>query len=343
MVETELVRPDARGLACTQAELVIDPWKPGPDSTAIITHAHADHARPGAGRYVALRDSEALLRMRLGADITLETLEPGEVREFASTGGGTLRLSLHPAGHVLGSAQVRLELPGFPVTVVTGDYKREPDPTCAPFEPVPCDTLVTEATFGLPVYRWPDPRITSDAILRWWMTSAPRPCVLFTYALGKAQRIMATLASRPNYPADRPVYCHGAVSAVNHAYADANVPLPHWEDLGDRRGAALTGALVIAPPSAHRSPWMKRMKDPSTAFASGWMSVRGARRRRGYERGFVVSDHADWPGLLQTVSESGAARVLTTHGQSEALARYLREERGLEADTLETLFGGEPE
>ncbi len=343
MLERELVRPDSRGLACTQADLVIDPWNPGPQDTAVITHAHADHARQGAGRYIALRDSEPLLRVRLGRDIVLESLEPGEVREIPGSGGETVQLSLHPAGHVLGSAQVRLEAAGFPVTVVTGDYKREADPTCAPFVPVPCETLITEATFGLPVYRWPDPRTTAEAILSWWQESYPRPCILFTYALGKAQRIMAMLGSVSEPATERPIYCHGAVSAVNQAYAEAGVSLPDWEDLAERRGSELSGALIIAPPSAHRSPWMKRMKDPATAFASGWMSVRGARRRRGYERGFVVSDHADWPGLLQTVSECGARRVLTTHGQTEALSRYLREERGLDAAALETLFEGESE
>ncbi|HET6522246.1 MAG TPA: ligase-associated DNA damage response exonuclease, partial [Geminicoccaceae bacterium] len=246
------------------------------------------------------------------------------------------------AGHVLGSAQVRIEVDGE-VWVVSGDYKRDADPSCEAFEVVPCDAFITEATFALPIYRWDPFDAVMDEVVRWWDANAAlgRASVLFGYALGKAERLLAGIGERAP---GREVYTHGAVEPFVRAYRERGIALPPTVPVAERAagGAGFRGALVVAPPSAFGSPWMRRFGDDAgTGFASGWMRVRGHRRRRGYDRGFVVSDHADWPGLLRTVEETGARRVFATHGYADALARYLREERGVRAARLETLYGGE--
>lgn len=319
------------GLYCRAADAWVDPWRPVP--RALITHAHADHARPGCGEYWAVASSEGVLRQRLGQDITLHPVQYGEEHWL-----GQCRVSFHSAGHVLGSAQIRLEVDGE-VWVVSGDYKRDADPSCEPFEPVPCDVLITEATFGLPIYRWQTGTEIAEEIRAWWQGDRQRPSLLFCYAFGKAQRLMAELNA---IGVDDEVLLHGAVETVTRHYRAAAVPMTPSRPVSDLpRSDTLAGRLVLAPPSAHRSSWMRRFRSPQTGFASGWMAVRGARRRRGYERGFVLSDHADWPGLIQTVRQSGARKVYVTHGQSDVLARYLREIEGIEAEPLETLFEGE--
>jgi putative mRNA 3-end processing factor len=247
-------------------------------------------------------------------------------------------VSFHSAGHVLGSAQIRLESDGN-VWVVSGDYKRDHDPSCAPFETVACDVLITEATFGLPIYRWSSGAEVAKSIRDWWQADRSRPTLLFCYAFGKAQRLLAELKA---IGVEEEVLLHGAVETITRHYREAQVPMTPSRPVSDYpRKDSLNGRLVLAPPSAHRSSWMRRFKAPQTGFASGWMAVRGARQRRGYERGFVLSDHADWPGLIQTVRESGAKQVYVTHGQSDVLARYLRECEGIAAEPLETLFEGE--
>lgn len=324
-----LVTARPEGLYCEPGDFFIDPWRPV--ACAVITHAHADHARAGHGRYLASRESAPVLRARLG-DLRLQTLDWGE----SCTVGG-VRVSLHPAGHVLGSAQVRLEYRGE-VWVVSGDYKLESDPSCAAFEPVRCHTFVTESTFGLPVYRWPSPVDVFDEINQWWQAqaSAGRNSVLFCYAFGKAQRILASVDASLG-----PIVCHGAVQVINDAYRDAGVRLPVTVSAtGSAGGAAVSGALVLAPPSAAGSPWMKRFGDFSDAFASGWMRVRGARRRRAVDRGFVLSDHADWPGLQRAIAATGAERVYVTHGQTAVMVRWLTEQ-GLDARRFETEYEGE--
>lgn len=319
------------GLYCRAADAWVDPWKPVP--RALITHAHADHARPGCGEYWAVDSSEAVLRQRLGQSINLQPVQYGE--EFWL---GQCKVSFHSAGHVLGSAQIRLESDGN-VWVVSGDYKRDHDPSCAPFETVACDVLITEATFGLPIYRWSSGAEVAKSIRDWWQADRSRPTLLFCYAFGKAQRLLAELKE---IGVEEEVLLHGAVETITRHYREAQVPMTPSRPVSDYPlKDSLNGRLVLAPPSAHRSPWMRRFKAPQTGFASGWMAVRGARQRRGYERGFVLSDHADWPGLIQTVRESGAKQVYVTHGQSDVLARYLRECEGIAAEPLETLFGGE--
>ncbi|RPF78892.1 MAG: ligase-associated DNA damage response exonuclease [Synechococcus sp. TMED20] len=326
-----MIERTAEGLYCRAADAWVDPWRPV--SRALITHAHADHARPGCGEYWAVATSEGVLRQRLGQDITLHPVSYGETFWL-----NQCRVSFHSAGHVLGSAQIRLEAEGT-VWVVSGDYKRDDDPSCAPFEPVPCDVLITEATFGMPIYRWQSGAEVARQIRDWWQGDQSRPSLLFCYAFGKAQRLLAELKA---IGVDDEVLLHGAVETVTRHYRDAEVAMTPSRPVSEiPRNESLAGRLVLAPPSAHRSSWMRRFKHPQTAFASGWMAVRGARRRRGYERGFVLSDHADWPGLIRTVKQSRAHKVYVTHGQSDVLARYLRETEGIDAEPLDTLFEGE--
>ena len=334
--EPPLIEATERGLVCAAGDFTIDPWKPV--RTSLVTHAHADHARRVAEVYYASKASVPLLRRRLGEDIDVRGVDWGEPLRF-----GGVTASFHPAGHVLGSAQVRVERAGE-VWVFTGDFKRDADPSCEPFELVPCDTLITEATFALPVYRWQPGERTAREILDWWrlMKESGRPAVLFGYALGKAQRVLAELARLPDAP-DEPVFVHGAVDPLTEIYRESGVRmLPTARvDPSRRTKADYAGRLVVAPPGASGSTWMRRFANASTGFCSGWMRVRGNRRRRGYDRGFVLSDHADWPGLLRTIEETGASRVLTTHGQSATLVRYLREERGLDAAELATRYDAE--
>lgn len=325
----DLVQATPRGLYCPPGDFFIDPWRPV--ERAVITHAHADHARRGHGRYLAARAGERVLRARLG-DITLQPVDYGEAVEING-----VRVSLHPAGHVLGSAQVRVEHRGE-VWVVSGDYKVEPDPTCAAFEPVRAHAFVSESTFGLPVYRWSPGAALFDEVNRWWRANAEagRASVVYAYAFGKAQRILAGVDASTG-----PIVCHGAVEALNRAYRDSGVALPPTMLASELSGrAALSRALVVAPPSAQGSPWLRRFGEFSDAFASGWMQLRGARRRRAVDRGFVLSDHADWPGLVQAIRESGAARVFVTHGYVPVMVRWLREQ-GWDAQAMESEYGGE--
>ena len=313
-----------QGLYCPAADAWIDPWRPVP--RALITHAHADHARPGSSRYWGEAGGAEVLRQRLGRSIELQEVRYGETFRL-----GDARVSFHPAGHVLGSAQIRLEAAGE-TWVVSGDYKRDPDPSCTPFEPVRCDVFITEATFGLPIYRWPGgPAVTAE-IRDWWQGEPDRTSVLFCYAFGKAQRLLAELH---DLGVEEEVLLHGAMVRLTEAYRNAGVAMVPTRPLSATgRTTPLSGRLVIAPPSAHRSVWMKRFRSPQTGFASGWMAVRGARRRRGYERGFVLSDHADWDGLVRSVLDSGAQQVFVTHGQEDVLARHLRETAGISAEPL---------
>jgi putative mRNA 3-end processing factor len=325
----DLIVQRAEGLYCPAGDFYIDPWRPV--ARAVITHAHSDHARIGHGHYLASQPSEGVLCARLGA-IDLQTLAYGE--RIVHHG---VTLSLHPAGHVLGSAQVRLER-GGQVWVASGDYKVAADPTCTPFEPVRCDVFITESTFGLPIYRWcPEDELFAD-INDWWSRNvlAGRASVLACYSFGKAQRVLAGVDA-----SIAPIVVHGAVQPLNEAYRAAGVALPptmHVSEVKDR--ADLRRALVVCPPSAVASPWMRRFGDASTGFASGWMQVRGTRRRGGYDRGFALSDHADWPGLLGAIEATGAQRVIVTHGSGPVLARFLGE-RGLRAELFETEYGGD--
>jgi len=327
-----VIRPE--GLYCPAGDFWIDPWRPV--SRAVITHAHADHARRGHGAYLATAVSAGVLRARLGA-IRLQGLAYGET---VSVGG--VRISLHPAGHVLGSAQVRLERAGQ-VWVLSGDYflsghAGDQNDTCAPFEPVRCHCFITESTFGLPIYRWRRQREVLAEVNAWWQTNADagRASLLLAYSFGKAQRLLAGVDASIG-----PIVVHDAVEPLNVAYRAAGVMLPptlRMEQLTDRSGLKQT--LVIAPPAVLGSVWARRFGECSDAFASGWMQLRGARRRQGLDRGFVLSDHADWPGLQAAIAATGAGRVIVTHGYEAVMVRWLRQQ-GLQADSFHTAFGTE--
>jgi len=325
-----------RGLYCPPGDFHIDPWRPV--ARAVVTHAHADHLRWGSSRYLISRPGETVTRARLGPAAVIDTAGYGEV----VTHNG-VSVSLHPAGHILGSAQVRVEYRGE-VWVVSGDYKvGGADRTCTPFEPVRCHTFVTESTFGLPIYRWADQGDLFAEVNAWWRANrdSGKASLLYCYALGKSQRVLAGID-----PGIGPVYTHGAVERLTEAYRAAGVSLPPTTYAGvpDESGKKVkrqwAGALVLAPPSAHGSAWVKKFAPYSTAVASGWMTIRGTRRRKSVDRGFPVSDHADWPGLLAAVAETGAERVWVTHGYSAVLVRWLRE-KGLDAEAIETRFEGE--
>lgn len=351
---SDLLITDDSGLACAAGGFHIDPWRPVP--VAVVTHAHSDHARPGSALYYCEARSLGPLRLRLGAGANIVPVPAGE-----SFSLGRTRVSFHPAGHILGSAQVRVEGDGA-VWVFSGDYKPaephrpgeiDPDPTCAPFEPVRCDVFITEATFALPVYRWDRTHEVIAELFAWHEQNAARgvATILLAYALGKSQRLLAHLADFAR-ATGRPVprfLVHGAIEPMNRVYRESGIVLPdttlvsEFEGVaGARRGRTkpsdFAGAVVIAPPSAAGSPWIRRFgADAPVAAVSGWMRVRGVRRRRGADRGFVLSDHADWPGLLSAIESTGARRVLITHGQADVLASVLRA-RGIEASALRTPY-----
>lgn len=326
----DLLELSDRGLYCSAGDFYVDPWRPV--DRAVVTHAHADHARRGSNRYLTVPDGEHVLRTRMGSDARIETAAFG--KKIVVNG---VTVSLHPAGHILGSAQVRVEHAGE-VWVVSGDYKTEPDPTCTPFEPIRCQTFITESTFGLPIYQWPDQASVFAEVNDWWRgnVAAGKTSILCGYALGKAQRLLAGVD-----PSIGPIYCHRAVEACNRDYREAGVLLPPTEYAGrGERGKSFAGSLVVAPPSALGTPYLRKFGDVSTAFASGWMLVRGQRRRRAVDRGFVLSDHADWPGLFDAIAATGCERVYVTHGSRAVMVRRLRE-LGYEAHSLETWFEGE--
>ena len=332
------------GLYCEAGDFHLDPWQGVP--RALITHAHGDHARPGSAAYLCATACAPLLLRRFGPAVTVESLPYGQPITL-----GRVRVSFHPAGHILGSAQIRLEGPEG-VWVLSGDYKRASDPTCEPFEPVPCDVFITESTFGLPIYRWDATDVVIAEILEWWDLNRSRnlTSVVFCYTLGKAQRLLAELAR----VTDRAVYVHGMLMPMIEAYRELGIAMaatspviqrPRASTRSDRpepaeRRASFAGELVLAPLSARGTPWMRRLGEISDAFVSGLMRVRGIRRQRAFDRGFVLSDHADWPALLQTVAETRAARVLASHGHAEPLARYLASQ-GVQSGVIQTAWEGE--
>ena len=337
MDDLVITRPE--GLYCPPGDFYIDPWRPV--DRAVITHAHADHARAGHRHVLATAVSGGVLRSRLGADLPLQGLAYGETVEHRG-----VTISLHPAGHVLGSAQVRLAHAGR-VWVASGDYflsaHDERNPTCPPFEPVRCDCFITESTFGLPVYRWAAQAEVFAGIDDWWRgnAAAGRASLLMGYSFGKAQRLLAGVDASIG-----PIFVHGAVEPLNEAYRAEGVPLPATRLLGDRKAsdaalkAALSGALVVAPPAVHASAWVRQLGEFGDAFASGWMQLRGARRRQGVDRGFVLSDHADWPGLQRAIRATGAERVIVTHGYEAVMVRWLREQ-GWDAGAFHTEYASD--
>jgi putative mRNA 3-end processing factor len=324
---TNVLITTPKGLYCPAGDFYVDPW--GEVDRAVITHGHSDHARVGSRHYLAHPVTAAVMMKRLG-DVRVDRVPYGmSVRQGQAT------ISLHPAGHIPGAAQVRIEV-GGEVWVVTGDHKTEIDRISDPFEPIRCHTLITESTFGLPIYRWREISAVESEIADWWKENADqsRASILFVYSLGKAQRVLKAMSEC----GIGRIFGHGAAVEMTNVLRDAGVDLPPLERYSpaDHR-AERARALVLAPQSVEGTPWLRQFQPYSTACASGWMTIRGIRRRRGVDRGFVVSDHSDFPALLNVVRDSGAEQVLPTHGYTESFARYLREQ-GLQAQPLETRF-----
>jgi putative mRNA 3-end processing factor len=317
------------GLYCGAGDFYIDPW--GPVEQALITHGHADHARSGMGSYLTVSRGAEILRARVGDEAQISTVAYGE-----STRLGDATVSFHPAGHILGSSQIRIESRGL-VWVVSGDYKTAPDSTCERFEPLRCHGFVTEATFALPIYRWKPQEDSFAEINDWWKSNRAegKASILYGYALGKAQRMLAGIDATIG-----PIFTHGAVERLTQIYRNSGVQLPPTQYAMTAAKKGFAGSLILAPPSANGSPWIRRFGDYSTALASGWMQIRGARRRRAIDRGFVLSDHADWPGLLDAIRATSAQTIWVTHGQTQPLVRVLTEQ-GLEARAIQTEFEGE--
>ncbi|MCW3105202.1 MAG: exonuclease of the beta-lactamase fold involved in processing [Bacteroidetes bacterium] len=324
-----MLKFDRFGIFCEPAGVYIDPWKPV--DRAIITHAHSDHARWGSKHYLSHHDSIPILKLRLGAEISTQGLHYGETLMMNG-----VKVSLHPAGHITGSAQVRLEYQGK-VWVVSGDYKLQDDEVSAPFEIIKCDHFVTESTFGLPVYNFPEPASVHADINSWWRSNAEqgKTSIIIGYALGKAQRIMKHLDASIGG-----IYTHGAVANINRILPEGT-GLPQAAPAFDFIRKETQGAIIVAPPSAIGTPWLKRFEPYSLGICSGWMQLRGARRRRGADRGFILSDHCDWPQLNTAVLGTGAENIYVTHGYKSIYAKWLRDEYKLNAVEVDTLYEGE--
>ena len=308
----DLLIPTPAGLYCRRGDFYIDPVRAV--DKAVITHGHSDHARPGHGAVLATRETLDLMRLRYGDDFagTTQAVRYGETLHLDGT-----TVTLHPAGHVLGSAQVAVAADGLTI-VASGDYKDVADPTCAPFELVRCDVFITEATFGLPVFRHGDAGAEIDKLLRSVALFAERAHLVGAYSLGKAQRVIALIRAA-GY--DKPIYLHGALDAITRYYANA-IDLGELRNVRGTPKTHLAGAIALCPPSALKDVWTRRFPDPLTSFASGWMRVRARARQHGVELPLVISDHADWNGLTATVAATGASEIWVTHGAEEALVHW---------------------
>jgi putative mRNA 3-end processing factor len=317
------------GFYCPVGDFYVDPWRPVP--RALVTHAHGDHCTWGCQSYLVAEAGETVFRVRLGDKASIQTLPYGE----PTTVNG-VKVSFHPAGHILGSAQIRLEYQGE-ILVASGDYKAQPDMTCAAFEVVPCHHFITEATFGLPIYHWQPSEDVFAQINQWWAANAEngKASILYCYALGKAQRVISGLD-----PSIGAILTHGAVERLNNAYRQAGVKLPPTQYAKAADKDLFRRALVIAPVSARGTTWVRRFGAHASGFASGWMRIRGTRRQKAVDRGFILSDHADWDGLQTTIKATGAERVGVTHGYVPVLARWLNEQ-GIDAYSIDTRYTGE--
>jgi putative mRNA 3-end processing factor len=327
---SELLKFTKEGIYCPKAGVYIDPWSSV--DRAIITHAHSDHARAGSRFYLAQKKTLPILKHRLGNNIHAEGIDYNKVTEING-----VRISLHPAGHIPGSAQVRLEYKGE-VAVVSGDYKLENDGLSQAFEPVKCNTFVTESTFGLPVYKWKKQEEVFMEMNNWWKQNKEkdRVSVICGYSLGKAQRILFNVDKTIGK-----IFCHGAITMINEIMINEGENLPVVEKVNSSHSKKdFEGALIIAPPSAAGNNWLNKFEPYSLGFASGWMNVRGFKRRQSIDRGFALSDHADWTGLNEAVKETGADKIYVTHGYTSVFVKWLKE-KGYDADELFSKFGEE--
>ena len=329
----DILVPTPSGVCCKRGGFFVDPTRPV--DKAVITHGHSDHARAGHGAVLATQETLDLMRLRYGENFagTTQAARYGETITL-----GQSKVSLHPAGHVLGSAQVAIEANGLRI-VASGDYKNVADPTCAPFELVACDVFITEATFGLPVFRHGDPEAEIETLLHSVALFPERAHLIGVYSLGKTQRVIV-LIRKAGY--ERPIYLHGALESITRYYEKCGVALGELRAVRGAGKAELAGAIALCPPSALKELWSRRFPDPVTSFASGWMRVRARARQRGVELPLVISDHADWDGLTATIAATGAAEVWVTHGQEDALVHWCMT-RGLKARPLDIVGYGDEE
>lgn len=333
MRPSDLLIPTPSGLYCPLADVHVDPVRPV--ERALITHAHSDHARAGHRQVLATAETLAIMAARYGEDFC-------EARQTAILGRklglGGVDVTFHPAGHVLGSAQIAFEAGGLRI-VASGDYKRQADPTCLPFEPVPCDVFISEATFALPVFHHPDPGHEIGKLMDSLALFPERAHLVGAYSLGKAQRIIA-MARQAGHQA--PIYLHGAMEKVTRLYQDFGIELGALQLVRDVKPAELAGAIVLCPPSAAQEVWSRKMPDPLSVYASGWMRIRARARQSGAELPLVISDHADWPDLQRSILETGCSELWVTHGQEDALVHWARS-RGLKAQPLHMIGYGDEE
>jgi len=327
----DLLVPAPGGLCCNRGGFHIDPLRPV--ARALITHAHSDHARLGHDMVLATQETLDMMRLRYGDNFAghTQTIRYGETLRL-----NDVTVSFHPAGHVLGSAQIAMTCNGLRI-VASGDYKDAPDPTCTPFEVVPCDVFITEATFGLPVFRHPDATREVRKLLDSVRLFPERAHLVGAYSLGKAQRVIALLRAAGF---DAPIYLHGAMESITRYYESRGVPLGDLRLVKDMKKADLAGTITLAPPSATSDIWTRRFPDPVTAFASGWMRIRARARQRGVELPLVISDHADWDGLTATIKATGAGEIWVTHGEEDALVHWCKTQ-GLAARPLALVGYGE--
>ena len=328
-IENQLIKFTKKGIFCPKGKFYLDPWLPV--DYAIISHGHADHARWGMKHYLCTDESKAILQHRLGADINVQSIPYGNVLTI-----NEVKVSFHPAGHVIGSAQIRLEYKGY-VVVFTGDYKTHPDFITTPFESIKCNTFITESTFGLPIYHWKSEKELQQELQDWVKTNQTnnRSSVFLGYSLGKAQRLLSLLDGCDE------IYVHRSIYNLNNAISSSGIKLPKtklWSADLDKK--TLQNKIIIAPPAILGSRMLKRLPNPATAICSGWMQIRGNRRWQAVDAGFAVSDHADWNGLINAVKSSEAEQVYVTHGSQVVFSKYLNE-IGIKADELVTEYGDE--
>ena len=329
----DLLCPTPQGLCCPPGDFFIDPLRPV--ARALITHGHSDHARAGHSSVLATAETLDIMRIRCGDDCagTMQAVPYGETLDING-----VKVTFRPAGHILGAAQICVEWHGMRI-VASGDYKVAPDPTCAPFEPIACDVFITEATFGLPVFRFRDAAQETAKLLHSAALFPERAHLVGAYSLGKAQRVIALLRAAGYEP---PIYLHGAMETLCRYYASRGIELGELKAVRDARKADLAGVIAICPPSALQEVWTRRFPDPVSSFASGWMRVRARARQRGVELPLVISDHADWDDLTATISATGASEVWVTHGEEDALVHWC-ETQGLKARPLRIVGYGDEE
>ncbi|MBE8714959.1 ligase-associated DNA damage response exonuclease [Sphingobacterium hungaricum] len=328
----KLLTVNQKGLYCKQADVYLDPWKPV--DTALISHGHSDHMRWGMKNYICQEQTVPILNLRIGAENNVRAVAYNDPFEING-----VKISFHPAGHIIGSSQIRLEYEGE-VWVFTGDYKIVSDGVSQPYELVKCDHFITESTFGLPIYNFPDPHEIYEDINTFWRKNVALGynTVLLGYSLGKAQNILAHLDQSIG-----DIYLHGAVANTNEALATIGYDFPGVRITPENDRSKIKGAVIVAPPSASDTPWLRKMTPYKIAMCSGWMQLRGARRRRGVDKGFPLSDHCDWQQLNQAVQDTGAKHVYVTHGYENNFSKWVSEEYGIKSSIFKTLYNDEEE